>query len=51
MRLVGRAKKARSPLRTCHKGRVVVRAQAVQAGIGAERVGAARTTRANSAAA
>lgn len=36
---------------TCHKGRVVVRAQAVQAGLGAERVGAARTTRANSAAA
>jgi hypothetical protein len=51
MRLVGRATKESAPLRTCHKARVAVRAQAVQASIGVEEVGAARTTLANSAAA
>ena len=51
MRLGGRVAQESAPLRTSHKAREAVRAQVVQASIGAEEVGAAWTTLAKSAAA
>lgn len=49
MRLGGHSRKEKAQVRTCHKGRVVDRIQAVQASIAAEEVGDVLTTLSNSA--